>query len=77
MGRAHMKLINDEDERHKLPSPSEIHRMDIALEELIRRAKLQAGELSLLIQRLEHLRRDIGQHLRNGEDPVATGRLRS
>lgn len=51
--------------------------MDIALEELIRRAKLQAGELSLLIQRLEHLRRDIGQHLRNGEDPVATGRLRS
>ena len=35
----------------------------IAMEELVRRAKLQAGELNLLIQRLEQLRREIDQHL--------------
>ena len=36
---------------------------DASLEELIRRARLQAGELSLMIQRLERLRRDIRQVL--------------
>jgi hypothetical protein len=44
------------------PSP-DLTRVDASMEELIRRAKLQAGELSLLIQRLEELRRDIRQHL--------------
>jgi hypothetical protein len=34
-----------------------------ALEELSRRAKLQADELSLIVHRLERLRRDIDQHL--------------
>ena len=34
-----------------------------ALEELVRRAKLHANELSLLIHRLEQLHRDIDEHL--------------
>jgi tRNA C32,U32 (ribose-2'-O)-methylase TrmJ len=34
-----------------------------ALEELVRRAKLQANELSMLIHRLEQLHRDIDEHL--------------
>jgi len=36
--------------------------LDASLEELIRRARLQTSELSLMIQRLERLRRDI-RHL--------------
>jgi hypothetical protein len=44
--------------------PAEIAEgVDASLEELIRRARLQAGELALMIQRLERLRRDMRQHL--------------
>lgn len=42
----------------------DLARFDAGLDELVRRARLQAGELALLVQRLEELRRDIKHHLR-------------
>ncbi len=41
----------------------QLERASAAMDELVRRAKLQAGELNLLIQRLEQLHREIDQHL--------------
>ena len=42
---------------------STLQHTSTALEELLRRAKLQANDLTLLIHRLEQLRRDIDHHL--------------
>lgn len=48
---------------------TETERLEASLEELIRRARVQASDLSLLIQRLEHLRSQVHQHLyRNAID---------
>jgi hypothetical protein len=64
MNRGHMQLIGAD------PAPNPGHAdprvadsLEASLEELVRRARLQAGELSLIIQRLERLRSDIRRHL--------------
>ena len=57
MNRGPMQLL-DTDRTTKVADG-----LDANLEELIRRARLQASELSLMIQRLERLRRDIRHHL--------------
>ncbi|WP_162907718.1 hypothetical protein [Allorhizocola rhizosphaerae] len=67
MRRAHINLINDGDRGKAIPlAAANVNAIEASLEELIRRAKLQAGELSLMIQRLEKLRRDIARHLPDG-----------
>jgi hypothetical protein len=62
MNRGSTKLVNDGRRDHASTSLNKAQ-VDTAMEELIRRAKLQAGELSLLIQRLERLRVEVRQHL--------------
>jgi hypothetical protein len=59
MAATHMNLV----EQASRESVVDLARFDVAMEELVRRAKLQATELSLLIQRLERLRRDVREHL--------------
>lgn len=63
MTRGNMRMIDT-----SRPSTASLNKsqVDTAMEELIRRAKLQASELSLLIQRLERLRHEIRQHLDHG-----------
>jgi len=68
MNSGHMDLINKPRADHRDAAPVDVARVDTAMEELIRRARLQAGELSLMIQRLERLRRDITVHLQSGTD---------
>jgi hypothetical protein len=62
MNRMPMDLMEadrtDEDDAAKVADC-----LDTSLEELIRRARLQVGEMSLMIQRLERLRRDMRRHL--------------
>lgn len=63
MTSGHMQLINVDKTSDKAIDYQVAENLDASLEELVRRARLQAGELSLMIQRLERLRRDIRQHL--------------
>ncbi|WP_020520913.1 hypothetical protein [Catelliglobosispora koreensis] len=66
MADSFMQLINNarliEDTGGPAPA-TDLERFDASLAELIRRARLQAGELALMIQRMEKLRLDIRTHL--------------
>ncbi|HEX6686833.1 MAG TPA: hypothetical protein VF062_28970 [Candidatus Limnocylindrales bacterium] len=63
MNRGNMQLISDGRAIGEGIASRDADRLDASLEELIRRARLQASDLSLMIQRLERLRRDVRQTL--------------